>query len=92
MDGVRVLFRVWEECKKRGNCLLVLPPRSPKLNDSVDRTQRTRTEEFYYVYNYVKLHQPLNYKTSLQYLKDNGIVNFRYLSHLSHRQLISICT
>ena len=29
--------------------LFVLPPRSPKLNDHVERAQRTHTEEFYEV-------------------------------------------
>jgi transposase InsO family protein len=38
-----------EECKKRSIRLFVLPPRSPKLNGSVERAQRTHTEEFYEV-------------------------------------------
>ncbi|MCD6300026.1 MAG: integrase core domain-containing protein, partial [Dehalococcoidales bacterium] len=37
------------ECQKRGIKLFVLPPRSPKLNGHVERTQRTHTEEFYEV-------------------------------------------
>ena len=37
------------ECQKRGIKLLVLPPRSPKLNGHVERAQRTHTEEFYEV-------------------------------------------
>ena len=39
------------ECQKRGIKLLVLPPRSPKLNGHVERAQRTHTEEFYEVTN-----------------------------------------
>ena len=38
-----------EECQKRGIRLFVLPPRSPKLNGSVERAHRTHTEEFYEV-------------------------------------------
>jgi transposase InsO family protein len=37
------------ECKSRGLKLFVLPPRSPKLNGSVERANRTHTEEFYEV-------------------------------------------
>ena len=37
------------ECQRRGILLFVLPPRSPKLNGSVERAQRTHTEEFYEV-------------------------------------------
>ena len=38
-------------CLERGIRLFVLPPRSPKLNGSVERGQRTHTEEFYEVYD-----------------------------------------
>lgn len=38
-----------QECKSRKIKLFVLPPRSPKLNGSVERAQRTHTEEFYEV-------------------------------------------
>jgi putative transposase len=38
------------ECKNRGIHLFVLPPRSPKLNGSVERANRTHTEEFYQVH------------------------------------------
>lgn len=34
-------------CQERGLPLFVLPPRSPKLNGHVERSQRTHTEEFY---------------------------------------------
>lgn len=37
------------ECQKRGIPLYVLPPRSPKLNGCVERSNRTHTEEFYEV-------------------------------------------
>ena len=35
--------------QRRGIKLLVLPPRSPKLNGAVERAHRTHTEEFYEV-------------------------------------------
>lgn len=34
-------------CQERGIRLFVLPPRSPRLNGSVERAQRTHREEFY---------------------------------------------
>lgn len=37
-----------------------------------------------YVYNCIRPHQALNYKTPLQFLKDNGIVSSDYSSDLSH--------
>jgi putative transposase len=38
-----------EACRLKGWLLIVLPPRSPKLNGSVERAQRTHTEEFWQV-------------------------------------------
>jgi transposase InsO family protein len=35
-------------CRERGVKLFVLPPRSPKLNGHVERSNRTHKEEFYY--------------------------------------------
>jgi putative transposase len=77
-------------CQERGIRLFVLPPRSPKLNGSVERAQRTHTEEFYEVwdlpwtvgplnrklraweqiYNTVRPHQSLGYRTPQQYLRE----------------------
>jgi putative transposase len=93
-----------EECQRMKIRLFVLPPKSPKLNGSVERAQRTHTEEFYevydcpwtvselspelrhweYVYDCVRPHQSLGYKTPLQFLKDKGIVKPDYPSNLSH--------
>ncbi len=36
-------------CAARGIALLVLPPRSPRLHGTVERANRTHTEEFYEV-------------------------------------------
>lgn len=38
-----------KECQRRNIKLFVLPPRSPKLNCYVERSNRTHTEEFYEV-------------------------------------------
>ncbi len=37
-----------DACQERGVRLFVLPPRSPKLNGHVERSNRTHKEEFYY--------------------------------------------
>ena len=36
-----------QACQQRSVKLFVLPPRSPRLNDPVERTNRTYTEQFY---------------------------------------------
>jgi putative transposase len=36
------------------------------------------------IYNCIRPHQALNYKTPLQFLRDNGIVSSNYSSNLSH--------
>ena len=38
-----------EACRRKGISLFVLPPRSPKLNGRVERSNRTHDEEFYQV-------------------------------------------
>jgi putative transposase len=48
IDGGSEFMAEFEEaCRSRGVRLFVLPPRSPKLNGGVERSQRTHTEEFY---------------------------------------------
>jgi putative transposase len=96
VDGGSEFYADFERtCEKRGIRLFVLPPKSPKLNGSVERANRTHTEEFYeinecswlipklndqlrqweHVYNCIRPHQTLQYKTPLQFLKDNGIIH-----------------
>ena len=106
VDGGSEFYCDFEDaCKAEKIKLFVLPPKSPKLNGSVERANRTHTEEFYeihdcswtvpelnkqlvqweYIYNCVRPHQSLHYKTPLQFLKDNGIVKKDYIPpHLSH--------
>ena len=43
-----------------------------------------RLQKWEYVYNCIRPHQALNYRTPLQFLKDNGIVDSDYSSNLSH--------
>jgi putative transposase len=43
-----------------------------------------RLQKWEYVYNCIRPHQALNYRTPLQFLKDNGIVSSDYSSNLSH--------
>jgi len=50
IDGGSEFKGAFEEaCKMRGITVYVLPPRSPKLNGCVERSNRTHTEEFYEV-------------------------------------------
>jgi len=50
VDGGSEFAAEFEQaCQQRGLHLFVLPPRSPKLNGSVERANRTHTEEFYQV-------------------------------------------
>ena len=86
VDGGSEFHAAFEaECQRRGLRLFVLPPRSPKLNGTVERAQRTYTEEFYdsftveglnrearaweRIYNTVRLHQALGYLTPLEFLR-----------------------
>jgi putative transposase len=48
VDGGSEFFADFERlCKARSIQLFVLPPKSPKLNGAVERSNRTHTEEFY---------------------------------------------
>lgn len=50
VDGDSVFYADFEmACKEKNIKLFVLPPKSPKLNGSVERANRTHTEEFYEV-------------------------------------------
>ena len=52
VDGGSEFYGDFErECQRRGIELFVLPPRSPKLNGSVERAQRTHKQEFYEFYD-----------------------------------------
>jgi putative transposase len=48
-NGAEFMAEFEAACQARGIALFVLPPRSPKLHGSVERANRTHTEEFYEV-------------------------------------------
>jgi transposase InsO family protein len=48
-NGSEFMAEFEAACAERGIRLFVLPPRSPKLHGSVERANRTHTEEFYEV-------------------------------------------
>lgn len=45
---------------------------------------KTHLQKWECIYNCIRPHQALKYKTPLQFLKDSGIVSSDYLSTLSH--------
>ena len=48
-NGSEFMAEFEATCQARGIALFVLPPRSPKLHGTVERANRTHTEEFYEV-------------------------------------------
>jgi hypothetical protein len=47
VDGGSKFFSGFEEeCRRKSIRLFFLPSRSPKINGSIERAQRTHTEEF----------------------------------------------
>ena len=46
-NGAEFMAEFEQACATRGIRLFVLPPRSPKLHGTVERANRTHTEEFY---------------------------------------------
>jgi transposase InsO family protein len=92
-NGSEFMAEFETACEARGIRLFVLPPRSPKLHGSVERANRTHTEEFYEVttaepdlpslqaelrvwetvYNTIRPHQALGYRTPAEYLASVGI-------------------
>lgn len=95
VDGGSEFYAEFEDaCKAHGVKLFCLPPRSPKLNEVVERMHRTYREEFWAcydgelrletmraelkrwaleVYNHLRPHQSLGYKSPAQYLELLGM-------------------
>ena len=44
--GLEFMAEFEQECQKRAIRLLLLPPRSPKLNGRAERAHRTQVEEY----------------------------------------------
>lgn len=90
VDGGSEFAAVFEEaCRQRNIRLFVLPPRSPKLNGSVERAQRTHTEEFYELYQGTLQIAPLN--RALQKWEDtyNQLRPHQSLGYLTPSQFLS---
>jgi putative transposase len=49
--GSEFMAQLEAACQERGITLFVLPPRSPKLNGHVERTNRTHRQEFWELYD-----------------------------------------
>lgn len=58
-NGSEFMAEFEAACAARSIVLLTLPPRSPKLNGSVERANRTHTEEFYEVTDALPELEPL---------------------------------
>jgi putative transposase len=81
--GSEVTASFEQACQQQGIRLVVLPPRSPKLNGAVERANRTHTEEFYESYTgkldlpmlraaQRRPHQALGYLTPAEFLKHHA--------------------
>jgi transposase InsO family protein len=77
------------ECQRRGLRLFVLPPRSPKLNGSVERAQRTHTEEFYEVTNFPLEVAALNQELLAWEHTYNTIRPHQALAYLTPHQFVT---
>lgn len=77
------------ECQRRGIRLFVLPPRSPKLNGSVERAQRTHTEEFYEVTESSLEVAPLNQELRGWEHTYNTVRPHQALGYLTPQQFIT---
>ena len=90
VDGGSEFQAVFEmECQRRGIRLFVLPPRSPKLNGSVERAQRTHTEEFYEITEFSLEVVPLNQELRAWEHTYNYIRPHQALGYLTPQQFIA---
>lgn len=78
-----------EQCKKRHILLFVLPPRSPKLNGCVERSNRTHTEEFYEVNDFPLEIPELNQKLRAWEIVYDTIRPHQALSYLTPLEYIT---
>ncbi len=77
------------ECQRRGLCLFVLPPRSPKLNGCVERAQRTHTEEFYELIDFPLAVSSLNPELQAWERTYNTVRPHQALSYLTPHQFVT---
>ena len=78
-----------EQCQQRGLRLFVLPPRSPKLNGSVERAQRTHTEEFYQVTDFALQLPALNRQLRQWERTYNTVRPHQALGYLTPQQFLA---
>lgn len=76
-------------CKQKGIALYVLPPRSPKLNGCVERSNRTHTEEFYEVNDFSFDIKELNEELKAWALVYNTIRPHQGLDYLTPLEYIN---
>jgi transposase InsO family protein len=90
VDGGSEFQALFEtECQRRGLRLFVLPPRSPKLNGSVERAQRTHTEEFYEVVEFSLEVAALNQELLAWEHTYNTIRPHQALAYLTPHQFVT---
>lgn len=90
VDGGSEFAAQFEQaCQQRGLHLFVLPPRSPKLNGSVERANRTHTEEFYQVTPYSLQLKTLNRELRHWERIYNTVRPHQSLGYLTPHQFLS---
>jgi putative transposase len=95
VDGGSEFAAEFEQaCQQRGLHLFELPPRSPKLNGSVERANRTHTEEFYQVTPYSlelrKLNRQLrDWERTYNTVRPHQALGYLTPSEFLHHQLSS---
>jgi len=100
VDGGSEFMKEFEaECHKRGIRLFVLPPKQPKLNGCVERSNRTHTEEFYEVNDFsleiIVLNQQLRewekvYNTIRPHQSLDYLTPLEYITNLQRQERRSV--
>jgi len=89
VDGGSEFAAEFEQaCQQRGLHLFVLPPRSPKLNGSVERANRTHSEEFYQVTPYSLELRKLNRELRVWERTYNTVRPHQALGYLTPSQFL----
>jgi len=77
-----------EECRNKNIRLFILPPRSPKLNGCVERSNRTHTEEFYEINDFPLEVEELNRELKEWQNTYNTIRPHEALNYLTPKEYI----
>jgi len=78
-----------QECQRRNIRLFVLPPRSPRLNGCVERSNRTHTEEFYEVNDFSLDIKELNQQLRQWETVYNTVRPHKHLNNLTPLEYIT---